>query len=327
MKTKLLMIVLLFVGAMMSCNEEPGVTTPPIDELQNESDVVRLTNIRNQIQSLMNMGPTQRSNDFEKQPEGGRSSAISSNAKVRFAYAKTEPDSTDWNDEERENYEESKNYEEPENYESCATITHTENANGSFTIIVDYGVDGCKEYGTLIKGKIIDTFSFKNSLTYKTIYEGISYDSMVINGTISGTFTLHVNEKDLSDYAHSSSWKEDLIVSIVNGESYKIKSDFSEEYKDDKLVMKGSYEGQESNGDAFSFVISSPLVHDFSCYEEDVFVPVQGIESCTYNDEVFNIDYGSGTCDNIATIIENGKGYEIDLAKEWAEDGEEDIEG
>lgn len=306
MKTKLLAIALLCIGTIMSCNDESGVVDP-VDKLQSEADVLRLTNVRNRVQQLVNSGVSQRSNSSGRQSESGRAATSTNNTKGRFAMAKAASDSTGWED-----------------YESCATITETENADGSFTIVEDYGVDGCEEFGTLVKGKIIGTFSSKDGVeNVETIYEGFSYDGMKMDGKMIGIFTWDINNKDSTDFSYSSNWKEELTISFESGEIYTIKSDFSQEYKGDKLVMKGSYGGKESNGDSFSSVISSPLVFDFSCDGGNIFVPVRGVESCTYNEEVFSIDYGSGACDNIATITENGESYTINFSDE----GGEDIEG
>ena len=307
MKIRLLAITLLFVGAFMSCTEETAVSPDPTAiELANESDVVRLAGVRGMLQEIMSLGAAQRSNVGGRSSEAGRSA--SNSVKSRFAQSNAKGDSTDWDDED-----------DDWDYETCAEVTETENADGSFTIIEDYGADGCEEDGLLIKGKIIETFSYADGVeNIETIYEGFYFDGVTIDGIVSAQFTWSENETDSMDFSYTSSWKEDLTISFEDGEVYTIKADFSEEFTEDKLVMTGSYEGSESNGDTFSFVITSPLIYDFTC--EDAFVPVQGVEEGTYNDETFSIDYGSGACDNLAIITENGESYEIDFEEEWEEE-------
>jgi hypothetical protein len=58
-------------------------------------------------------------------------------------------------------------------------------------------------------------------------------------------------------------------------------------------------------------------VTSYKC--SDIWIPVSGIESVSSkeNDQSysFTINYGDGTCDNLATVTENGKTAVVDFSQ------------
>jgi hypothetical protein len=64
--------------------------------------------------------------------------------------------------------------------------------------------------------------------------------------------------------------------------------------------------------------VSEPLITDYKCTES--WVPVSGIETITttQNDgtsQEYSLNYGNGTCDNLAELTENGQTTTIDFGQ------------
>ena len=74
--------------------------------------------------------------------------------------------------------------------ETCATVTETQLDNGSWKMIIDYGDEGCEEYGELVKGKVTITWTeTQTSFTGTEVYENLTYGDVTVDGTVtySGT--------------------------------------------------------------------------------------------------------------------------------------------
>jgi len=224
---------------------------------------------------------------------------------------------------------------------TCATEEFTENADGSYTWILDYGEDGCEENGYFMKGKIIENFT-ENENAFSSTIEYINFGDkeFSINGksTYEGTF----NDTGIEDstWSGSYSYTDDLTI-LVEDETYKIEAEGSETFDDKGFTSeKGFTKCTSSTGDFFHTVISTPLYFSFDCdfTSEDnyVFVYVSGVETTSYQETTedeksesgeFSIDYGDGTCDNIVIITEDGVSTTVDLGDEWEEDWGDQTEG
>jgi hypothetical protein len=72
---------------------------------------------------------------------------------------------------------------------NLCTVTETENEDGTFTTVYDYG-DGCEEYGFLMKGKITYIWSSEGNTYYsKVVYEKYYSYGTEINGFSEYSFT------------------------------------------------------------------------------------------------------------------------------------------
>lgn len=214
---------------------------------------------------------------------------------------------------------------------SCAQEEFTENSDGSFTWVLDYG-DGCEEYdGTVLKGKIIETFTddengFSGTIVYENFGESDGDEEYIINGTetFSGSFESDDDDEERGSYTYSES-----LQITVDGETFTVTGSGTETFDSLGYTLEGKSRYEASNGDFAETEITTPLYFSHDCENDDVFEPVSGVEETTYNEGGesgdFVIDFGSGTCDNIITITENGETYQIDLEEEdWDEDDEDD---
>lgn len=101
-----------------------------------------------------------------------------------------------------------------------------------------------------------------------------------------------------------------VIFSSCNKKSYSDKDSFEEEYKYQEEVLIFD------NDDKYEKVIVSPIVKLDDCK----FI-VAGIIEYHKGDKVIAVvDYGDGTCDNLATKTVDGKTYEFELDSKGSDD-------
>ena len=222
------------------------------------------------------------------------------------------------------------------NYWTCATVTETDNGDGTFTTIYDYG-DGCDEFGSIIKGKITYIWNNTGNEYYsKVVYERYYCYGMEMNGFSEYTFTSSGdsyfqydstdNGKDTAvspgivfNWSGTSSGKDNMTVTFDSGETYTYISNFSNRWDNSTYtLLEGEYTyTSEPEGFEYSYHITSPLFYNYLCI--NTWIAVSGIETIHYNDAVdtydFIIDYGDGTCDNLATVTENGEASVVDFGE------------
>jgi len=182
------------------------------------------------------------------------------------------------------------------------------NSFGQFpnTVTIDFG-SACQVNDSLVvSGKIITTFSgFMNHSGDSIV---TTYDNFFMNGNqIEGTSKVKNNGKN--DLGQREFIKEIVDGNIIfeNGEtagfnSFKVSKYFNNDtpfkLKDDQLNITGHFEGTTSDGESFQAIIRNELEAPFSCK-----CVVKGDIDLTVNSEdTYNINYGDGTCDNIATV-------------------------
>ncbi|OXA98578.1 hypothetical protein B0A75_14110 [Flavobacterium oncorhynchi] len=207
---------------------------------------------------------------------------------------------------------------------SCATIT-TALTNNTWTITVDFGVEGCTlENGNTVKGKMVISFSNDFSASTQTIsytFDGFYHNGKKLQG--SKSIVRSVKSTDLLAEAHPVSTAAiDMTITFDDGSVYTRKGTLIKEmtagyktwsdWEDNVYVITGSSTTTFPNGDTFSAEITTPLEFKASCKTP---FPVKGIVSITKNDAKAIIDYGNGDCDTLAKVTKDGVTEEIDLKK------------
>lgn len=207
-----------------------------------------------------------------------------------------------------------------ENYKmrsTCATVTHDTTSNPK-TITVDFGPTNClcgdNRYR---RGKILIAYTghYKDSGHVHTI----TFDQYYVNnnqvlGTKSVTnmghnannqmyFTVTVNGLIIkATTLDSIIWNHNRTRTFVQGENTQTK-------QDDVYEITGSGSGQRANGTSYTMNITQPLVKAINCdwiKAGEMQIQPNGGLLRTFN-------FGSGTCDNQATVTVNGNTYNITL--------------
>jgi hypothetical protein len=223
---------------------------------------------------------------------------------------------------------------------TCAKVSESDNGDGTHTTIYDYG-DGCNEYGSLYKGKIIYIWKNENNTYYsKVIYENYYTYGVEMNGSSEYSFTSDGNsfysigtkiESGESgdstvtimpvefNWSGSSSGHEEITMLYDDGTSNYYTSDYSNKWDSTSYkVLEGEYYYKSEADDyVYHYEVTEPLITDYTCTNS--WVPVSGTENITNTEKgvttSYSLNYGTGVCDNLAELIENGVSSIVDFSE------------
>ena len=199
----------------------------------------------------------------------------------------------------------------------CPEVTIDEDDENVYpkTITLDYGDSTLLRNGKVLSGQIIIEISApRTSLDYTRMvtYNEFGVDSIEINGT--SLVTVDKVDDMLRQF------KSDFIITLADGSTITRSSertwqwvygiDTEDDQTDDVILITG-FVNAEFNGEVYKKEIITPLKRLGDCR----FI-VEGVVTITLNGKLLcSIDYGDGTCDDVATVTKNGETFEIDLAK------------
>jgi hypothetical protein len=207
---------------------------------------------------------------------------------------------------------------------ACAVATWTY-VDGTFTGTIDFGTEGCTlENGNVLKGKITISFSGNFMTPEQTIT--YSFDQFYHNGNkIQGskTITRTLKSTDLLAAVHPVfTCTVDMTITFADGSVYTRTGNRNKEmvegydtkgnWNDNVFLVTGSETTAFPNGDVSSSTIKTPLRYEMACKKP---FPVSGTVSKVKNGVETLVDYGTGECDNIATITTAGVTTTIELKK------------
>jgi hypothetical protein len=193
------------------------------------------------------------------------------------------------------------------------------------TITFDFGGSGCTANdGHWRKGKIIINYS--NRLLVPGAVASVSFDNFSIDSisidnsttyTISNTgtqdnlqFTVDITAKLSKPGGNYSEWHSHKIISRTEG-------NLTSTPLDDVLKIEGNASGKLKRNDlvvAWKSEITEPFIKRFSCRWISKGVIKTGRENLSSNSQwIGTLDYGTGNCDNRASLTINGINYEITL--------------
>jgi len=235
-------------------------------------------------------------------------------------------------------------------YETCANITETTDENGNLVVTMNYGAEGCDDFGMLTKGKIITTYYKQEDssspekikeeyINYSISYSYCAYIDSLTECTseeqVEETITMNgitVYESEYNEEWNGNyNFEEDMTYQYSDGEVIVSQAKYKEKQTEESFIItegKGLYKGKDYE---YNYEVIVPVVYKFTC-DENIYMPVSGIEKDSYtgkdtegNNESFEyeIDYGNGDCDNIAKVTENGVTEEIDFDKYYEEETKE----
>ena len=186
------------------------------------------------------------------------------------------------------------------------------------TITIDYG-DGIELInGRVISGKILIEVSDrprKDGATRELSFENFYVDSVHIEGgatrTFSGTDSTERVFNNVSDL--TITFPDNTIVYRDSERTRTLVDGFETLFRhsDDVVMIEGFVNYETSNGKSFSKTIINPLIKTGACR----FI-IEGTVSFTLNGENFaELDYGDGTCDDVATITKDGETRQITIGR------------
>ena len=183
-------------------------------------------------------------------------------------------------------------------------------------ITVEYGDSTVTKKGRVLSGTVTIEISAKkgtDGYTRTITYLGCSIDSIGIEGTSIQKF----NNDTTS--ARKMTISSDITFTLADGTVINRVEDTVREWlqgldtqldRDDNMIqVTGSIQVESSTGDSYERLITEPLIELGDCRH-----PVEGIVQYSQNETVMaELNYGDGTCDNLAILTTGGETIEIEL--------------
>ncbi len=205
-----------------------------------------------------------------------------------------------------------------EGWDTCALLTITENNDGTYTVILNFG-EGCEDNGKFITGVVAFTGSETDSSGVFTIafdkFSERNVDEIVenpatVNGFYEGSWGISLG----NGLQYVEAFKTAFEVNYADGSRETIAGEGELVGDIDGFVVnKYNFAGSNLNNDVYAAFVVNPMVYDFNCNTTTIFT--KGTEAFKFNDESAAIDFGEGVCDNIFTILLDGVTIIIDLDK------------
>jgi hypothetical protein len=184
------------------------------------------------------------------------------------------------------------------------------------TITIEYGDGTATTHGRTIAGTVtIEISGDKNTdgSTRIITYQNCVIDSIGINGTSTETFNGdNTTIRKVTIVSDATFTLADGTVIERQGTHVRewLKGlDTQTDRSDDMIQTTGSITAKSSSGDVYTRVITDPLINLGDCRHH-----VQGIVQYSQNGTVIaEVNYGDGTCDNLATLTKDGTTVDIEL--------------
>ena len=193
---------------------------------------------------------------------------------------------------------------------SCATVT---NDTVNRVITVDFGTGCTGHNGHTRSGQIIIAYNgndyfaagFQRTITFNNYYidqRHVEGTRIITNNGLNGSGNLNwtINAQNMRITRPNGifhTWNSLRNREMTSGGST------STDPLDDVFSVTGNSTGTNSHGDSCSATITNALIKQGSCHYRFVSGTV---EITRTNRPALTLDYGNGTCDNLATITRNG---------------------
>lgn len=199
-------------------------------------------------------------------------------------------------------------------FKDCADITVEETETTITTTIVFTGECEDKD-GNVITGTITRVREKADGSRTKTVtFTDLSINGRVVNGTKQYTFTEENGNgnPEMTGSVDITVETEDGTVSKVGTRTVEITAGGDTYFWfDDEKTITGSSTYTNADGNTFSITITTALVKPAECR-----YIASGVKEFNRNGEITTIDFGDGTCDDVATkTLPDGTTEEITLRK------------
>jgi len=190
----------------------------------------------------------------------------------------------------------------------CAIYTLDDTVPGEYpkTLTLDFGSGCTSADGILRKGKI--TYLFSGPLLVPGVTATVTFNQYVVNGFgLQGAYKITNNSSDQVGISFTT-LVTNGIITYPNATNYHYShnktfvmtagSATPFDITDDVYSVTGNSSFSAPDGSSIVFNVTTPLVRAVSCHNIS-----KGVVSFNYDQAVTGtIDFGDGTCDNLATV-------------------------
>ncbi len=199
---------------------------------------------------------------------------------------------------------------------SCATVT---NDVVNQVVTVDFGT-GCTGHdGRVRSGQIIIHYSGSTYFT-QGFQRIVTFSNFYVNARhIEGTRTITNNGTNANGHLNWSVSAQNMRVTRPNGSYHEWNSQRIREMiagdtllthpADDVYSITGSSSGTNSNGNSCSATITNALIKRGDCF----WIVSGTVEITPSSRPARTLDFGTGNCDDLATVTKNGVSHTIHL--------------
>lgn len=194
-----------------------------------------------------------------------------------------------------------------ETHMGCAIYTLDDTIPNSYpkTLIVDFGSGCTSADGIFRKGKL--TYVFSAPIYFPGATVSVTFAQYVVNGYgLQGTYLI-TNATTGTDLIINTKVTNGIIT-YPNATNYHYShnktytmtagGDTPNDFTDDVYDITGNSAFSDAAGNTLVFNVTTALVKSFSCHNIS-----KGVVGFSYNNDINGtIDFGDGTCDNLATV-------------------------
>lgn len=208
-----------------------------------------------------------------------------------------------------------------ENLPECATVTESGDAYPK-TITIDFG-DGCAgDRGREKSGQLIITLTAP--MEEEGAIRSVAFDNFAVNGNpvIGSRVTTNIGTQEAGYLTFSKEVNmtietpRGMMTRTFSGTKQWVAGFDTETCDDNVFLVSGSGSGTCHSGSTRTMTITTPLLVDRTCG-----YPTQGVIENTSEERSGTIDFGDGTCDNLAVVTKDGESREINLDEHRAKRG------
>jgi len=190
---------------------------------------------------------------------------------------------------------------------SCATVT---NDSVNHILTFDFGTGCVGNDGKTRAGKVIVTYNgsgyFSAGSSWTVTFDSFYVESRHIEGTrnvvnnglnAAGNMTWTINAQNMKITKPNGAWR-----SWNSTRTREMTSGFGDNmWFNDVYVINGTLTGNNSQGESVSCTLTN-ITRSHSCH----FITSGTLEITPSGKPTRTIDFGSGTCDDVATVTKNG---------------------
>lgn len=192
----------------------------------------------------------------------------------------------------------------------CTTLTSELTETGG-TATITFGENCTSPDGKAISGKILISYKMKEAsgeLAFDITYtlEDFSFNGITVSGSSVATFEI-LSQKFVTNSDFIFKWEDGLTVTSKNTTSVEIV--INEETKESYTLVNTVTTAEFNSGELYTSKTTTPMK-----VENDCKYVVSGVLETNENGSTTTLNYGDGTCDNVATKTDsNGNVTTIDL--------------
>lgn len=210
----------------------------------------------------------------------------------------------------------------------CATVTRvpafgtTPTTGQLVTKTINFGTTGCTlNNGNVVKGKIIISFNYNLPVNNWTVtFENFYHNNIKVNGTKTYTRTMvgsPAHPKITVDINVTITLSDGRVLTRTGQRVWEFIAGYDTPaiVTDNQHQVTGNWTTTFPNTTTQTATITTPLLIKMECTTQQKPLIVKGVISYVRGRHNATLDFGDGTCDNIAIFTKDGISVQINIGR------------